>query len=850
MAGLPQFPISTQTDPYWEIPMYDAAGNPLSIEGRIFEAWIAPATTRQGVAEPVPEIKVLTFQDGLSLVPPTDGSGNQTVKNTLVHQISKDFAQKNFPRGELTADLLEVVDGARRLFAPVRLFYADPAQIREFVADRAGITFGPGRQPIVTPVAIAGQAGRRGSGFITGTLPPQPSDGEDGDYWIVDRIDQANVVYGPKEGGEWPAQPSSTLGVGGVADVPGLTEELPVRPQRFGGADDGSILNDTPVSAARGTGQTTALPRLSAGSYRFGDISVLDGMRVAPDLGVSIQSPGIAFLPDLIVSRNLPASFTVGDGDTLAYTYDYTPDHKRPRRERAIWTTPSDLDRETTERFIGVQVSQWLIANGTDNWIPSGEAADETGVSWTLAPDNLYRIGLLPARGGDAWRWSRSQAPHVGGICVRTTAGYYVFRAGPTAPALFQTKLIGQAATEIPGIDWPGRATDPAYAPGNAAWGVDILDSKRFTAVLNGMRVYGPVTVAGEIIEVGPMWWGDRNATVSAAYISRTRRSCEAAGTFMSLLCIGDSTTAPIHGGWPEVAVETIDAVRGIRVVALNNYAIGGQAAAEQLANLQSKGVPPGTTHAVVLLGRNNISGNAPAEDTKVSLSAILDILLAANVKPLVCVPFGAYTRAAAGGSGVAVVRSENAARTQMMIKSLAASKGCAVLDLNEHSGPAIGGLAHHAFAPSMWRDNLHESTFAYKVYGHAIANKLLAMTLEPMSPEVTEGALPANSLANVYGPLNNWTQGAVTLAYSISGAGRRPTVSLAGRLLPGTRAGAQPVYLLPPNLRPARQYTFLMVSDAPKATCVVEPSGIITLIGLGSEGSYVDLDGMSFPLA
>jgi hypothetical protein len=64
MVGLPQFPISTQTDPYWEIPMYDAAGNPLSIEGRVFEAWIAPATTKQGVAEPVPRSTCSPFRTG------------------------------------------------------------------------------------------------------------------------------------------------------------------------------------------------------------------------------------------------------------------------------------------------------------------------------------------------------------------------------------------------------------------------------------------------------------------------------------------------------------------------------------------------------------------------------------------------------------------------------------------------------------------------------------------------------------------------------------------------------------------------------------------------------------------
>ncbi|MCJ2032888.1 hypothetical protein, partial [Methylobacterium sp. J-068] len=226
MAGLPQFLISTQTDPYWEIPFFDAAGNPLSVEGRTFEAWIAPATAKTGVGEPVAPLKVLTFQDGLSLVPPTDGSGDQTVKNTFVHRVSRAFAQANFPRGELTADLLEVVDGARRLLVPVRLRYDDPAAIRDFVADRAGVTFGQGRQPIITPVAVAGQTGARGTGFLTGSLAPQPSDGENGDYWVVERDGQANLLYGPKDDGEWPPQPSSTLGVGGVADVPGLPGAL------------------------------------------------------------------------------------------------------------------------------------------------------------------------------------------------------------------------------------------------------------------------------------------------------------------------------------------------------------------------------------------------------------------------------------------------------------------------------------------------------------------------------------------------------------------------------------------------------------------------------------------------
>lgn len=202
MAGLPLFQISTQQDPYWEIPLFEADGTPLSVDGRTFEAWVAPATTADGVGEGAAPIKVLRFGDGLSLVTPTDGSPSEA-RNTFVHQMSKAFAQANLPRGELTADILEVVDGKRRLFIPVRLRYADPASIREFVADRVGVSYGEGRQPILTPVAIAGQVGQRGAGILSGSGPPTPADGEDRDYWIDVAADQ-KLIYGPKENGIWP----------------------------------------------------------------------------------------------------------------------------------------------------------------------------------------------------------------------------------------------------------------------------------------------------------------------------------------------------------------------------------------------------------------------------------------------------------------------------------------------------------------------------------------------------------------------------------------------------------------------------------------------------------------------
>lgn len=205
MAGLPNFLVSTQEDPAWEISLFDTQGAPLSLEGRTFIAIISPATVGAIGGGTPAEIKVLRFGDGLTLSAPTDGSGNPAIKNTLIHQVSREFAQANFPRGELTADILEVTDGSRRTrFIPVRLRYDDPAANREFSNTAAGVSFVERRQPIVTTVAVAGQPGRRGAGFLTGSGLPAPQDGEDGDYWI-DSSAEVRTLYGPKAGGVWPS---------------------------------------------------------------------------------------------------------------------------------------------------------------------------------------------------------------------------------------------------------------------------------------------------------------------------------------------------------------------------------------------------------------------------------------------------------------------------------------------------------------------------------------------------------------------------------------------------------------------------------------------------------------------
>lgn len=660
-----------------------------------------------------------------------------------------------------------------------------------------------------------------------------PGDGGGGDYRRAASQPSTGVYFNTNDGAAWV--------------FAGETICL----QQAGGFDDGTAC-DAAWTRVKATGLVIDLPWLLSGVYTFASPLLLAGASANPDLGVSIIAPSADFSPTFKTTRSIPALFRVGDGDTQPYAYELTSDNKPTRRSKIIWPTHGDIDRDRFGAPDMTLLSHVTVANQTDNWAtvtPNVQTARE--VTWQLQPDNVIRASLLPVRGGQDVRWARSGGDYQGGFILRTTAGYYFMRAGLTGAAQMMTKLVGQPSTEFGAIGWPGIGTDGSYYAGNGYWGVRIYDNKTFGLLINGYLAFGPYPVTGEIIDAGPAFFGNQNLTVSASWMNRIFRSTAAGGILTSLLMIGDSTSEAVHGGMADVIAETLDGVRGIRVVAVNNYAKGGHSSADQLARLQTLGIPPNTTHATVLVGRNDISGGAGADGFSLGyITQILDILIAASIRVVLCVPFGAYGRAPAGGRGVNVVNAENSARTQMMIAALGATKGVKVVDLNEFSGPAIGELANHAFAPSMWRDNLHESALGYKVYGQAIANALAGLTLLPMTPDVKDGALPTTTLAGVYGPMNGWAPGSLPLRYSVRGPADFAEASLRGILLAGSRSPQQLVYQLPPNLRPLNNIQVGLGSDKPGAQGLITTSGNVFVLGLEVDGAQVSLNGFRYPLA
>lgn len=248
MAELPRFDFTTQESWHGEVlfldgdnngtplPLTDGDGNP-----RAFEMLITPAIQGDTAIEP---IKTLAMGDGLSF--------KDSTYTTLVFDVDEDDAD-SYARGDYTADILEVVDGERRLFMPVRIRYYEPSAFQGYEARSRAVTFSASRQPVVTNAPLIGPRGPRGATILSAQQPPSAGDGTDGDFWM-DLSASPVRLYGPKANGAWP-------GTGIVVQSLTLPELLAAR-------DDAVLARDAAITArdaaqnaagAAGSGPATTL---------------------------------------------------------------------------------------------------------------------------------------------------------------------------------------------------------------------------------------------------------------------------------------------------------------------------------------------------------------------------------------------------------------------------------------------------------------------------------------------------------------------------------------------------------------------------------------------------------------
>lgn len=375
MSDLPFFQFTTQEDWYWEIPFAnaDAGGEPLPLQNadgtpRQFVVPITPAKSGGRPADVVCELSMNDWGNGISF--------KEGDRSTLIFRLDRE-ATDSFPRGEFTADILEIVGGRRHMFLPVRINWQEPGAVRSFLRRMLGVSWSASRQPIVTPVAIAGREGRPGATIITGTVPPVPADGKDGDFFIEDRgAGRGRRMYGPKAAGAWPGTPWN-IQVAAISDVPGLPDAIAATAQRAANLAD---LADK--DAARGN---LGLGNVDNTADAAKPVSVAQGMAIAGRLAAASN---LSDLADKTAARG-----NLGLGSAATETADSF------RNVKTLGAGSVDRPVYAAVRERGVPVTAFGVTDGNiTNALPKAWAAraeHDANDPWRKSSPLLLPPGLF-----------------------------------------------------------------------------------------------------------------------------------------------------------------------------------------------------------------------------------------------------------------------------------------------------------------------------------------------------------------------------------------------------------------------------------------------------------------------
>lgn len=314
------------------------------------------------------------------------------------------------------------------------------------------------------------------------------------------------------------------------------------------------------------------------------------------------------------------------------------------------------------------------------------------------------------------------------GVVVRHAGGsLYVYTDGVSL-AKYTDKVNGVAATTVD-FSWRGKSDQPAWQPANVLWTVRIYSKRLIGVMLNGTEVLRR-KLSGDIIDAGFGLYGYEASSGKIDYVSLVKREVFAGQAPVNLLIIGDSTSRE-ERGWHQEMVLDLDGYLGARIESVSNRAVGGHTAADQLSALQSAGVGS-ATHAIVLVGTNDIRAGVSVATYLSNVGAILNICAALGV--VVGIPPLFYSTDLGMRQGLVSSNCEDGAPYRAGLQRLVAARGLKLVDLNQMFGPIvtdyIAGSGCHTGdlqAPPMLADNLHWTdkarSLAAKGFGAALAD-------------------------------------------------------------------------------------------------------------------------------
>jgi len=634
--------------------------------------------------------------------------------------------------------------------------------------------------------------------------------------------------------------------IGAAGDRPNVAY-----PEDYGCVGDGTFTTNerTGFIAAHDAALADGKPLILSGQYNIGQAIFYSNAVNWHGEGNNPRIIG-AFVPNenaVNTGTQISADF---DNGTLTRSETMARSYKRPFAEKSLWLGKGD-QRRVERRALDVGAGQQVICDfpGGVSWTAgSYGSSGSTGIGFSLTTGLRWTGIVWPVNGGMELSASvkADQGDVNRGVLVLCTKGYFVFWADATGIGNWGYKYYtGEAGFASANVEWEGRATHASWQAQNCDFTVRLYDFQTIGVLLNGVEVYRYTLPEGEIDRAG--WVGMKTATnagLSIEFPSAARLSEPQGGRSVRLAVYGDSKSDGYFGVWTDQFREALDGSSGVRVTQINNYAVSGDnsiaAYGVMLANL-----PTGMTDVVIHVGTNDVQGGADASVTLTNIDDMIDTCVANGVpasRVHIVVPDLWYDQAQAGGFGENTSSYETGARTRMAILKLGSDRGCQVVNLSQVLGPVLGSqITDPDISDPRLRDNIHPTSFAYRVIGMEIAKSVLNAAAPAMKREIKDRAIPVAFTGG-------WSATADAPGYRLSEEGE---LNLYGSIASVGASNPSTAFTLPRNLWPKTTGRWNVWSAA-GGTAVIEISngdGTVKVYG-STANNTIAIDPIRFRVA
>lgn len=646
-------------------------------------------------------------------------------------------------------------------------------------------------------------------------------------------------------GGLWKKVASGAENEGRVRSADGALWEVASEPAsllQFGAVDDGVALCRSALYAFADVfgrvGKRLRLPVQRAGVYNFGSDSSTDftGIILDPDDGVTLR--GLVYLGDGALVASRPVKIDLRS-PSVTYPVDVTGAGEKKAFEKDQWVGRGDIERaQSTPINVAAQTYRYALPIGGDDMQEDTlGVADAHEVAYDLPVfDGLWRCAEVPAFGGDEINavFPLVAVDYHRGVIIRGVNGYVIAHAQYDGGITLRTKMRGEDEATAGPIFWPGSADHLSYYPAFCLWTIRVISPTLISILLNGMEVVSnfDVNYLGHVEGVGFVVAssGGTASGTSISHWSRVRSSAFDGKGHLRIVTFGDSKTADGTDTWVKMMRNNLEYSFGSQVESLRNFAVSGHTSEQQLAvMIDNIAAVQNATDVVIAVGTNDVQSLTPVSDSMTHIGEMIDIVKAAGRRCLVVVFECWYPKSLNYfGQGEDPQYYEKGAVYRAALLALVAEKNVPHVDMQQSLPPILGHYTNPEVGARdiLVRDNIHQTTLAYRIYAWAIARAMAGLIKPVATGRIPEAALPARYLRN------GWLQADIQLSYCVDDIGR---VSISGQLNAGTKADGTTIMVLPTNLQPKQERRVVATTDDLGATAivVVEIDGEVKVYGM-----------------